>query len=430
MAFTDRLKSAPKPLRRFASLLNPTAVGVLLSVGAHVAIIAYGPRANFSFAALTEAAQQADAEETIVPLVQLTPAEQSRLPSFAQPRRSPPNPAGLGSLSLPPGLPSISNSRILRTPTAARPLPSPTTTLPRPTARQVPSFRTSINPSVLRPRQPVNLPTARPAPSVSVIPTPSPNTPTDALPTLEPADPSITVPDDVAGLLLPSGEQDGNQDGNNGSAGNGGTAADLQGQRPGQSIDEALRAQEAAGQDNDQEVASSEGSDASASSANPGEESGEEIAVEPADVIETAPAQGNADRLLSGFEYDPTGVDDVTAQENLEAWLISSAENKGEVSTDTAELTIDSNFKVCKEVPPARGLIGVIVNPDGTQESAQVLKSIGYDLLNRQALDAVAYSDFGQPETPTQYQVSIDVNYSPEGCVEELPEGSEAPAAE
>ncbi|MEL6470824.1 MAG: energy transducer TonB [Cyanobacteria bacterium J06623_4] len=426
MAFTDRLKSVPKPLSRFASMLNPTAVGVLLSVGAHVAIITYGPRANFSFAALTEAAQQADAEETIVPLVQLTPAEQSRLPSFAQPRRSPPNPAGLGSLSLPPGLPSISNSRILRTPTAARPLPSPTTTLPRPTTRQVPSFRTSINPSVLRPRQPVNLPTARPAPSVSVIPTPSPSSPTDALPTLDPADPSITVPDDVAGLLLPSGDPDGN----NGSAENGGTAADLQGQRPGQSIDEALRAQEAAGQDSDQQVASSEGPDSPASSAEPGDESGEEIAVEPADVIETAPAQGNADRLLSSFEYDPTGVDDVTAQENLEAWLISSAENKGEVSTGTAELTIDSNFKVCKEVPPARGLIGVIVNPDGTQESAQVLKSIGYDLLNRQALDAVAYSDFGQPETPTQYQVSIDVNYNPEGCVEALPEGAEAPAAE
>lgn len=405
-------------------MLNPTAVGVLLSVGAHVAVIAYGPRANFSFAALTEAAQQADAEETIVPLVQLTPAEQSRLPSFAQPRRSPPNPAGLGSLSLPPGLPSIANSRALRTPTAARPLPSPTTALPRPTTRQVPSFRTSINPSVLRPRQPVNLPIARPAPSVSVIPTPSPNT--DTLPALEPASPSISVPGEASGLgISPSGQTD-----SNGSAGSGGTAADLQGQRPGQSIDEALRAQEAAGRDAEQQAVSDDGADTPPSSTVQGEESGREIAVEPAEVIETAPAQGNADRLLSGFVYDPTSVDDVTAQENLEAWLISSAENKGEVNADTAELTIDSNFKVCKEVPPARGLIGVIVNPDGTQESAQVLKSIGYDLLNRQALDAVAYYDFGQPETPTQYQVSIDVNYTPEGCVEALPEDSEAAAAE
>ncbi|MGB7487231.1 MAG: hypothetical protein WA901_13645, partial [Phormidesmis sp.] len=85
------------------------------------------PRANFSFAALTEAAQQQEAEETIVPLVELTPAERNRLPGFAQPRQLQPTPTGLGSLALPSGLPGLSNipPRSI-SPSTARRIPSPT----------------------------------------------------------------------------------------------------------------------------------------------------------------------------------------------------------------------------------------------------------------------------------------------------------------
>ncbi|MGB3573941.1 MAG: energy transducer TonB, partial [Phormidesmis sp.] len=148
---------------------------------------------------------------------------------------------------------------------------------------------------------------------------------------------------------------------------------------------------------------------------------GPDIAVQ-AEPVEPAPAQGNPTRLLNGFTYDPRDVDEAAAAENLEAWLAESTENKGEVDSETVELTVDSQFKVCKEVEPSNGLIGVIVNPDGTQENATVLKSIGYDVLNRQALTAIENEDFGQPEQTTLYQVAINVIYEPEGCVDTLPE--------
>ena len=123
------------------------------------------------------------------------------------------------------------------------------------------------------------------------------------------------------------------------------------------------------------------------------------------------------------------GGNDDYAQTKREEWLSETAAGKDTIDRAEAELTIDSNFKVCKDIPPARGLIGVVVNPDGSKEAAEVLSSTGYDILNRQALDAVAYNDFGQPTAPTQYEVSIDVTYNPQGCVNELPE-NQSPVGE
>ncbi|MEO1620865.1 MAG: hypothetical protein AAFU53_07495, partial [Cyanobacteria bacterium J06632_3] len=231
MAFSSSLKPTGKNLlTRIVNVVSPTGIGVLLSIGAHAAFIAFGPRANFSFAALSEAAQQQDAEETIVPVVQLTEAERSRLPSFAQPRRLPPSPTGLGSLSLPSGLPSISNNRIVRTPTAARPLPSPTLRRPR----QIPSLRTTLNPSISRPRQPVNRVTQRPAISVPIITTPPPPRRTATLPSVD----SSTLPN-LETRPVPNGDSlegvtPAGRDNDNGSA------ADLQQTEPNISVSDIL----------------------------------------------------------------------------------------------------------------------------------------------------------------------------------------------
>jgi len=149
-----------------------------------------------------------------------------------------------------------------------------------------------------------------------------------------------------------------------------------------------------------------------------------DIAAQPSDPIDVAPAQGNPSRLLAGFVYDSTDVSQAEADVNLQAWLAETAENKSEIDTQQVSITIDSNFKVCKDNPPEDGLIGVVVNPDGSKEETTVLKSIGYDLLNRQALDQVERTDFGQISMPTQYQVAVGVLYQPDGCVEELPEAA------
>ena len=157
-------------------------------------------------------------------------------------------------------------------------------------------------------------------------------------------------------------------------------------------------------------------------SALPGTE-GEQVEVEvPVPVVDTASAQKDAPRLVDGFTYDERLTSQEDGEMRLEEWFEDTAENKADVVTADADLEIDSNFKVCKENPPNEGLIGVIVNPDGSQEDARVLRSIGYDILNRQALSAVEYTDFGQPTQPTHYKVSVDVIYAPDGCVESLPD--------
>lgn len=397
MPLLSAIKSDSNPLKKVARSINPTGIGVLVSIGAHIAFIAYGPRPNFSFAALSETAAQQEAEETIVPIVELTEAERSRLPSFAQPRPAPVT--GIGSLPLPSGIPSISRP-LVRRPTPAASLPSPTTR-----SRRIPSLGSTFSiPS--RPRQPVGR--VSPPPAVSVVPAPPVIPRSTTLPTVEaaPVPSTLVIPD--------SGPQDANQ--------SNGSAEDFQPQ-PGVSIDEQLRALEAGEQPNEQPVAVAP----EPTPIDPGNEEGDPTPIViPEEPIDLSAAQGDPDQLRDAFAYDPTDVDQDSAQKNLDTWLEESADSVGiasdEIIRETTELTIDSNFKVCKEVPPARGLIGVIVNPDGTQESLQVLKSIGYDLLNRQAVDAVTYNDFGQPDVPTQYEVTIEVNYNADSCINELPQ--------
>ncbi|EDX86708.1 hypothetical protein S7335_4414 [Synechococcus sp. PCC 7335] len=392
-------------------------------MGAHALFFAFGPRTNFSFAALSEAAQQAEAEETIVPLVQLTPAERSRLPAFAQPRVLPPSRTGLSEeLGLPSNLSSLSRGQLPRKSTPAGRLPSPTLSTRRPTPN--PIFRvprTSVGPSTVRtlpsprplPSPPVR-PSVRQRPTVSVLPPPS--TP---LPNVTTGNLSITPGNgsSSSSTALP----------NLPAAGEAPSAADLQ--TTPRSIEDALESTENRALADDsalsEETRSPLATDESPSTSAEPQTEPTDIAVLPPDSIDVAPAQGDSSRLLAGFIYDPTDVSQAEADANLQAWLTQTAENKSEIDTQQAAVTIDSNFKVCKDNPPADGLIGVVVNPDGSQSETKVLKSIGYDLLNRQALDAIERSDFGQPETPTQYQVSVEVIYQPEGCVEQLPSAAE-----
>ena len=63
MAIPSRLKSAARPIAKAAKFITPTGIGVLLSVGAHVALLAFGPHTDVSFAALSPAAQEADAKK-------------------------------------------------------------------------------------------------------------------------------------------------------------------------------------------------------------------------------------------------------------------------------------------------------------------------------------------------------------------------------
>jgi len=421
---SSQTKRGKKPMKvpgRPAGGVNPTIIGVVLSVLAHGLLIAFGPRADFSFAALTEAAQQQDAEETIVPLVEISPGDRARLPGFAQPRRIQPSPTGLNGLALQPGLPS----------TISR-LPTPRTTTPRgrTQARSLPSA-TSRNQAARRSSLPSNITSRTLSPSAfGTRRTPSSSTTrTSQQTTLLP--PSVPLPRESElsgisssssgiqlGTQLPLGTQ-------NGVPAAPGTRAPST-DSPTDSAQDLLTSRIEAptgsnGRPNTETDVEIARRDPDTELPITGEEQGESIPIAPP-VVDTAAAQKDAPRLLAGFTYDGRETTQEEADSNLETWIAATAENKSDLESATASVEIDSKFKVCKDIPPNEGLIGVVINPDGSQEQAQVLRSVGYDILNRQALSAVEYEDFGQPDKSTQYQVTVEVIYEPEGCVEDLPE--------
>jgi hypothetical protein len=392
MAFNDRLKPVLVPLKKVAQVISPTGVGVLLSVAAHSALWAFSPQTNFSFAAISEAAQKAQAEESIVPLVQLTPAERNRLPSFAQPRLAP-NPTGLSSLQLPPGLPYVPNNNVLRRRTTIPANPIPSTVTKAPSATTTPSRRINgINITV-----PPRIPTSTQQPA-----TPPRNNTVAVLP------PSRVTPQLPADPNTPALPEDGQI-----------PAVDP---APQVSLESALEGTEAAGIDGTNEGGQSE----TPETANTGENA-VPVEVDNPEDIALAPAQGGADALRAGYEYDDTLIADAAVETATEEWLITSASGKENVASETAEISIDSGFKSCRENPPVKGRLGVLVNPDGSREEAVVLRSTGYNVLNRAALSQLESTDLAQPEVPTQYQVEVNVAYNADDCAGNSPE---APAQE
>ncbi len=403
MAFPSRLKSVFRPVAKVAKVVTPTGIGVLLSIGAHAALLTYGPRTNFSFAALSRAAQEADAEETIVPLVTLSPAERNRLPSFAQPRQ-PPRTTGLSSLALPSGILDIPTSRAFKNrPVPAKPLPAPSTTTP---SKPVGSLGGTLPSGIRSTSFPLSFPITplprsdRPqAPAVAVVPDPpplpAPNPSTGNTGQTDRFNPGIPVL--PGGVVLPNDR----------------------------SFSEALEGTQQASIDTNpiptNEPDPTEPKPVKPSAAGAEEPGAITIPVEP-QVIATAPAQGSPRLLAASNVYDEREVSEEEAAEKTQEWLVATAEGKGTVATANAEITIDSGFKACRDIPPKDGRIGVVVNPDGSQEDITVLKSIGYDVLNRLALSTLEYEEFEKPKVPTQYQVDVKVEYKPEGCVEEMPD--------
>ena len=415
MATPNRLKSSLHPFFKVARIITPTGIGVLLSIGAHAALIAYGPHTNFSFAALKQENLEANPEETIVPILQLSAAERNRLPSFAQPRR-PPASTGLSSLQLPSGLPSFpSSSTVKRQPVPSRPIPSPSTKKPKPVA----PLQQALPNRALQPYR-FNFPIA-PAPSPSrpvgtpVLPTP---------PTVSPTAPDQPTQDENG---LPFLDPAKGPDGGSISIASSGTQSSTQ---PERGLSEALSGTEdanitfnlpnSATTSDGSTDSSTDGGEIDAGERSPSSTGETEILVENTETIAVLPADGDPDLLLRG--YSSAGVSEEAAEENLQNWIAANAGDTTQVQTQAREITIDSAYKACREIPPSNGLIGVLVTPDGNRENVETLKSTGYSELNSLALSTLDYEDFGQPEEPTLYEVEVNVIYEPSDCVEDLPE--------
>lgn len=426
-----QLKSATRsllPLLRLAKATGPGGIGVLLSIAVHAALLASGLRTGISFAALDASAQQQEAENSIVPVVRLTPADRNRLPDFAQPRKPPNLPT---ALALPPRLPgapsgNLSSGRIS--------LPSrqmPSETLERSTgsrsraaqsARPTTPNRMTISLPTVSPQQRIPTASGGSAASVYVPPLASPPAPGSGstTPFQAPAEPSG------------SGSAARSTQGESSDQASARTVQDILDGLQSRSADPGTVAvvPEGAGSNVTEGEPQSAGGDSNSdgTSSSGAGESNAAVPVEiPTDEIALANAQGDPTRLLEGYRYDDSNTSQEAAAENSQQWAAKLVQEKGEMATAAAQLTIDSNFKGCLDNLPNAGLIGVVVNPDGSLENLNVLRSTGYDVLNRQAVDAVEYADFGELSAPTQYEVTVDVAYDAENCIQSLPTAPESP---
>ncbi|MBD2258471.1 hypothetical protein [Pseudanabaena sp. FACHB-2040] len=353
-----------------AVLRQPAALAAVLSVGVHGVLFGAAPRfSSLGMAALGGTEELS--EQRNVPLIELTPDEQNRLPDFSS-----------SAYSLFPGSGSPDSFELLPVPRSTTPIspisPPPTgdnsfsALPPNPFAigmsPYIPPSRPSITslPPVVRqpsPSRPTPAPgVAQPKPS-GATPDTAPSTPTDSTPTAQ--SPGRNTPTEPgAEALLPPPES-------NGSA---------------NSPTEPL------------------------------------IAAGPEGSGQGTPDRRDLSDQLQALAYNATGTTSEEAAAARQAW-IASAQTQSAVPdldmTGSSEVEITYEGRVCLSPEPVDGLIGVLVQPDGTLgDDPALLKSTGYRFLNEQAASAIAASDFPESAAPVAYEITVKVNYDSESCID------------
>ncbi len=378
-------------------LRQPQWIAVILSLGFHGALFAAGP----SFSSLNMNALGGnipEQERRQVPLIELTPEEQSRLPDFSGSSYSlfsgesdslelfPPSGSSLPLNPLP-------NSSRLSDP-SLRPKPSPgSPSTGLGVAPYTPPRRPSI--SFLPQRTPLSpFPSSPSLPRDILIPSlgETPSTPAETVPST----PTATVePDPFAGP----------------------TASDLARSAPSGDQEDDLNAP--------------------LNAAN-GEGEGET----PAD-----PLQAQLDALA----YRPENTTEEEAEANLAAWQ-SSLEERLPGQLDTAsepiEMQVSYVQRPCLDPTPTDALLGLVALPteagDDLQLFPRVLKSTGYPFLDQEVVfslidlqdqressesEAKAESSEAEAEAELEaalpplepavlYQVQVDVDYDQETCID------------
>ncbi|MBW4482622.1 MAG: hypothetical protein KME14_08770 [Tildeniella torsiva UHER 1998/13D] len=360
------LSNAPRFNQLAKTVRQPQWIAALLSLGFHVVLFAAGP----SFSSLNASAlgeSDPNSEERRVPLIELTPEEQNRLPDFSAPAYSLDSNDDLFSL-----LPPSGNSLPLEPGSdfgASLTIPSP----------RLPSspFPSGISPYTSSGRSSIILSPRR---------TPFPGSPGSS---------AIRRP------TRPPGGDAASQGASTPIA----TSPD--------SADEAGAADLEPNQTNGQ------GTD------------GNSTPLEPTNPAATPEEQGteSASDLLARVEFDDAQTSASEVEIAKAAWLQSVKEKLGDGVAEAPEpivLTVPYSGRLCLSPEPADGLLGVVGLPDEASDSVKlwttVLKSTGYPFLNQAAEQAL--QDLQQQETDnsgldvnTLYQVTVQVEYDSQSCI-------------
>ncbi len=351
-----------------STLRQPQWIAAILSLGFHGVLFAAGP----SFSSLNSAALEGnnpDLQERRVPLVELTPEEQGRLPDFSSPAYSPfpDSNSDLFSLfppsgsSLPLDTPSDFGSSF-STPTPKLPL----STLPSGILPYRFPQRSSL---VLPPR--TSLP---PIANGSAVERPT-------QPSTEPEGPAATAPSSPT------------------TTENGATPDTVSPNPP----------------TDDNAQANASGSSSGAPTA-PGDET---------------PTSQRASDLLARVEYSDAQTSDAEVEFAKAAWEQAVKEKLGDGVAEAPEpitLQVPYSGRLCLSPEPTEGLLGLVGLPDETETGltlwTSVLKSTGYPFLNQaaeQALQQIVAQQADPEEASLEpnilYQVIVKVEYDSETCL-------------
>jgi hypothetical protein len=379
MAFSEPLSSK---LVFFQKFLHPSWLAGIISVGFHGVLFAAGPTfPSLGFNDLVE--PELEAERRNVPLVELSAAEQARLPDFSRPFYDFNNFDDLEPLS-----PLFNGDE----------LPSPGKTDSSP----------GSIPSPFNRRQPTPTPSYRIPFGITHLE----SRPRTRIPSSPSSDAATESDEGKNSTATTDGEATPRRQG---------TAADLEsatansdptttpedtdvaaGSNPTEvmTLEERLQAYAYDGTDTELEEAETRFDDWLAV----GETWAEELDMEE----DFAPTRGLQLGTAATQPSDGETTDGDTADDERENTIVQAP----------IELPIDYEQGICLTKDPQKGLIGAWVSPAGELlGEPEVIRSTGYAGINQQAIRYIETLDFSSVTSFTGYQFEVVVNYNPEGCI-------------
>jgi len=149
----------------------------------------------------------------------------------------------------------------------------------------------------------------------------------------------------------------------------------------------------------------------------------------PAIPISRTPNEGmTLEERVRAFAYDSTGTTAEAAEERLEAWLTETqtaleAETEAPIEIAMTDPVTLPYFvygqQPCLPTVPHTGLIGALVSDEGELlDDLEILKSTGYLFIDRQAEQYVQSIDFQSVDRLTAYLFEVEVDYDAELCID------------